>query len=195
MWNLSWKRISTPHNLALRNPMTFRTISLLLPRFALLLWLSFASIKVLSAGESRSALSDPEIKIMLRDYIDSDKLGVGLAVGIVDDHGRQVISHGKLGNGTDGDVDDDTLFHIGSITKVFTALLLQDMVERREMKLNDPVQKYLPDSVRLPTFQGKEITLPRLTARRTLMRPISSAQALCVPRRTTSSDLSRLTWA
>ena len=113
--------------------MTFRTINLLLLRFALLLLLSLVSVELLSAEESSSTasdLSDAEIKIMLRDYIDSDKLGVGLAVGVVDDHGRQVISHGKLGNGTDGDVDGDTLFHIGSITKVFTALLLQDMVAR-----------------------------------------------------------------
>ena len=59
-------------------------------------------------------------------------------------------------------MDGDTLFEIGSITKVFTALLLQDMIERGEMKLDDPVQKYLPNSVKMPTYQGKEITLLHL---------------------------------
>src|ERR1041385_4830034 len=111
------------------------------------------------AGEP---LTEADVKTMLRDNIDSDKLGVGLVVGIVDEHGARVISHGKLDNGTSADVDGDTIFEIGSITKVFTALLLQDMVERGEMKLDDPVQKYLPDSVRMPTFQGKEITLLHL---------------------------------
>jgi CubicO group peptidase (beta-lactamase class C family) len=107
-------------------------------------------------------LNDSEIKTMLRDNIEADKETVGLVVGIVDEHGPRVVSHGKLDNGTDHEVDGDTLFGIGSITKVFTALLLQDMIERGEMKLEDPVQKYLPNSVKMPTYQGKEITLLHL---------------------------------
>jgi CubicO group peptidase (beta-lactamase class C family) len=109
-----------------------------------------------------AALTDQEIKTMLRDSIEIDQQTVGLAVGIVDEQGARVICHGKLDNNTDRDVNGDTLFAIASITKVFTALLLQDMVERGEMKLDDPVQKYLPDSVRMPTYQGKEITLLHL---------------------------------
>jgi len=107
-------------------------------------------------------LADAEIQTMLRDYIDTDKLGVGLVIGIVDEHGARVVSHGRMDNGTDRDVDGETVFEIGSITKVFTALLLQDMVERGEMKLDDPVQKYLPDSIRMPAYQGKQITLLHL---------------------------------
>jgi CubicO group peptidase (beta-lactamase class C family) len=109
-----------------------------------------------------NGLTDADIQAMLRDYIQMDHLGVGLAVGIVDEHGKQVVSFGKLDNGTDAEVDGDTLFEIGSVTKVFTALLLQDMIERGEMKLDDPVRKFLPDSVKMPTYQGKEITLLHL---------------------------------
>ena len=36
------------------------------------------------------------------------------------------------------------------------------MVERGEMKLDDPVAKYLPKSVKMPTHNGKEITLLQL---------------------------------
>jgi CubicO group peptidase (beta-lactamase class C family) len=107
-------------------------------------------------------LTDAEIKTMLRDYIDTDKLGVGLVIGIADEHGPRIVSHGKLDNATSADVDGDTVFEIGSITKVFTALLLQDMIEHGEMKLDDLVQKYLPGSVRMPTYQGKQITLLHL---------------------------------
>jgi len=59
-------------------------------------------------------------------------------------------------------VNGDTLFEIGSITKTFTALLLQDRVERGEMSLDDPVAKYLPNSVTMPTRGGKQITLLQL---------------------------------
>ncbi len=121
--------------------------------------------KMFRAGIENGAtnlLSDAEIKTMLQDNVDTEKQTVGLAVGIVDEHGPRVISHGKLDNGTDREVDGDTLFHIGSVAKVFTALLLQDMIERGEMKLDDPAQKYLPESVRLPTWHGREITLLHL---------------------------------
>lgn len=113
-------------------------------------------------AQPASTLTDEEIKTMLRDSIEIDRQTVGLAVGIVDEHGSRVVCHGKLDNGTDRDVDGDTLFAIASVTKVFTALLLQEMVERGEMKLDDPVQKYLPDSVRMPAYQGKDITLLHL---------------------------------
>ncbi|HZZ28194.1 MAG TPA: serine hydrolase [Pirellulales bacterium] len=88
----------------------------------------------------------------------------GLVVGIVDEHGSRIYSAGKLDNGTDKDVDGDTVFEIGSATKTFTALLLEDLVERGEMKLDDPVSKYLPESVTMPTHGGKEITLLNLAA-------------------------------
>jgi CubicO group peptidase (beta-lactamase class C family) len=61
----------------------------------------------------------------------------GMVIGVVDEHGTQVFSAGKLDNGTDQEVDGDTLFEIGSVTKTFTVLLLEDMVNRGEMKLDD----------------------------------------------------------
>ena len=85
----------------------------------------------------------------------ADERDVGVVVGIVDEHGSSVICAGKLDDGTDRAVDGDTVFEIGSITKTFTALLLQDMVRRGEMKLDDPVAKYLPKEVRVPTRNGK----------------------------------------
>ena len=151
--------------------MGIRNIKLLLIPLALSLHLALPAAESLHREDSSAVQSDTlagevlteaDVKTMLRDNIDSDKLGVGLVVGIVDEHGTQVISHGKLDNGTSAEVDGDTIFEIGSITKVFTALLLQDMVERGEMKLDDPVQKYLPDSVKMPSFQDKQITLLHL---------------------------------
>ena len=85
-----------------------------------------------------------------------------MVIGIVDAHGTRVVSCGKMDNGTDQEVNGDTLFDIASITKPFTGLLLQDMIERGEMKLDDPVAKYLPPSVRMPARNGKEITLLHL---------------------------------
>ncbi len=43
-----------------------------------------------------------------------------------------------------GGANPQTIFQIGSVTKVFTALLLADMAERGEVKLSDPAAAYLP---------------------------------------------------
>jgi D-alanyl-D-alanine-carboxypeptidase/D-alanyl-D-alanine-endopeptidase len=119
---------------------------------------------LLSALSFRAAAEDftNAINAFLQQRVEVEKRDVGIVVGVVDEHGSSIVSCGKLDNGTDQEVNGDTLFEIGSITKTFTGLLLQDMIERGVMKLDDPVAKYLPKSVRMPTRNGKEITLLQL---------------------------------
>jgi CubicO group peptidase (beta-lactamase class C family) len=83
----------------------------------------------------------------------------GMVIGLLDEHGRRVFSAGKLDNGTDQRVDGDTVYEIGSVTKVFTVLLVLDAVRRGELKLDDPVAKFLPEGVTVPSRGGKEITI------------------------------------
>ena len=56
-------------------------------------------------------------------------------------------------------LSDSTVFEIGSVTKVFTAVVLADMVAKHEVQLDDPVANYLPPSVRMPSRDGRAITL------------------------------------
>ncbi len=98
----------------------------------------------------------------LQKCIEGEKINAGVVVGMVDEHGSRIVSYGKLDNGTEQEVNGDTLFEIGSDTKTFTALLLQDMVQRGNLNLDDPVEKYLPASVKLPARSGKRITLRQL---------------------------------
>jgi CubicO group peptidase (beta-lactamase class C family) len=76
---------------------------------------------------------------------------VGMVVALVDNDGTRLFSAGKQGNGTDKAVDADTSFEIGSCTKTFTALLLQEIAHRGEVKLGDPVARYLPPTVKVPS--------------------------------------------
>jgi CubicO group peptidase (beta-lactamase class C family) len=119
---------------------------------------------LLSAFSFHAAAEDftNAIHAFLQQRVEVEKRDVGIVVGIVDEHGSRIVSCGKMDNGTDQEVNGDTVFEIGSITKTFTALLLQDMVERGEMKLDDPVARYLPKSAKIPTRNGKEITLLQL---------------------------------
>src|SRR4051812_36388508 len=85
-----------------------------------------------------------------------------MVIGLIDENGTKVYSAGKLDNGTDGTVDGDTVFFIGSLTKTFTTLAFLDMVERGELKIDDPLAKYLPPSVKVPDYEGRQITLDDL---------------------------------
>ena len=109
---------------------------------------------------AQNSFSDSEadgIRGFLRDNF--RQTNACMVIGLADQRGNRIFGAGKLDNGTDRDVNGDTVFFIGSVSKTFTALLLQDAVERGEMKLDDPVAKYLPTSIKMPTHGGKEITL------------------------------------
>jgi D-alanyl-D-alanine-carboxypeptidase/D-alanyl-D-alanine-endopeptidase len=116
------------------------------------------------AGVARSAPlspspSDTDVRQILVKRIDTEKRGVGIVVGVIDRKGRRIISYGALEKGDPRALNGDTVFEIGSITKVFTALLLTDMVQRGEFKLDDPVGKYLPAPAKIPERDGRAITL------------------------------------
>lgn len=94
----------------------------------------------------------------------SDLATVGLGknasmvVGVLFAGERRVGTFGVLDAGREGP-REDSVFEIGSVTKVFTTLLLAEMVRRGEVTLADPVSKFLPSTVRMPTWEVQSITL------------------------------------
>jgi D-alanyl-D-alanine-carboxypeptidase/D-alanyl-D-alanine-endopeptidase len=116
------------------------------------------SLLFLSNAAFAAVVSDADIRAILADRIDVQHQGVGIVVGVIDPSGRRVVAYGKTAK--DGKpVDAGTVFEIGSVTKVFTSLLLADMVQRSEVALTDPVSRYLPPDVKMPERGGKKITL------------------------------------
>ncbi|MDQ2187542.1 serine hydrolase [Alcaligenaceae bacterium A4P071] len=88
-----------------------------------------------------------------------EKPPIGVVVGVIDDNGMRVISHGQFDRDDKRPVDGDTIFEIGSVSKVFTTLLLGEMVARGEVTLDDRVDRYLPEGVTTPKRAGKSIRL------------------------------------
>jgi len=116
------------------------------------------SLLFLSNAAFAAVVSDADIRAILADRIDAQHQGVGIVAGVIDSTGRRVVAYGKTAK--DGKpVDAGTLFEIGSVSKVFTSLLLADMVQHGEVALTDPVSKYLPPNVKVPERGGKKITL------------------------------------
>src|SRR5580765_40037 len=113
-------------------------------------------------AQSPAVPSDAEIRQILADRIDRDRQSVGIVVGVIDARdarNRRVITFGSLEKGDSRPLNGDTIFEIGSVTKVFTSLLLADMVQRGEVALTDPVAKYLPADAKVPERSGRAITL------------------------------------
>ena len=104
-------------------------------------------------------ISTDEIREILIKRIDQQKQAVGIVVGLIEPNGRRVVAYGNLASGDPRTLDGDTIFEIGSISKVFTSMLLADMVDRKEVALADAAAKYLPEHVRMPERSGKPITL------------------------------------
>ena len=106
---------------------------------------------------------DSEIRKILVERIDTYHQGVGIVVGVVEPQGRRVVAYGSLDKGDPRPLNGDTIFEIGSTTKVFTSLVLADMVQRGEVALADPVAKYLPAEAKVPERGGRAITLVDLS--------------------------------
>jgi CubicO group peptidase (beta-lactamase class C family) len=56
--------------------------------------------------------------------------------------------------------DADTVYRIGSITKMFTALMLEQLVDAGKVHLSDPVEKYFPE---IKAVQGRFPDAPPIT--------------------------------
>jgi CubicO group peptidase (beta-lactamase class C family) len=100
--------------------------------------------------------SNDEIRALLTERMAHN--GVGMVIGVIEPLGRRIVVHGRSGAANGRPLDGDTIFQIGSVTRSFTTLLLADMVQRGEVALDDPAQKFLPPGVRMPQ-RGRPITL------------------------------------
>src|SRR5215208_7542567 len=84
----------------------------------------------------------------------------GLAVGILADGEIQGWGYGVANIETGFPVLSDSLFQIGSITKVFTATAIMQLVDAGRLDLDAPVRRALPD-FRLQDEAATETVTPR----------------------------------
>lgn len=85
-----------------------------------------------------------------------------IVIGIITPNGTQVYGYGNISKANSTKVNGNTIFDTASITKTFTTTLLADMVKQGLVNFNDPIEKYLPNTVKVPTYNGHKITLESL---------------------------------
>ena len=82
-----------------------------------------------------------------------------IVVGIITPNGTQVYSYGNISKANSTKVNGNTIFDIASITKTFTTTLLADMVKQGLVNIDDPIEKYLPATVKVPTYNDIKLHL------------------------------------
>jgi serine-type D-Ala-D-Ala carboxypeptidase/endopeptidase len=116
-----------------------------------------------SKGNLSMVLLNKIIKpTVLESMGNKSKGGVSIVVGVITPNGTSVSGYGNISKANTTKVNGDTIFDIGSLTKTFTAALLADMVKRGIVNLDDPIEKYLPSNVTVPSYNGHKITLEDL---------------------------------
>lgn len=111
-----------------------------------------------SCAADQNFSSDEDLTALIRSRVEEDR-AVGIVVGVMEADGTtRVAWYGDAGPNA-RPLGPMSVFEIGSITKVFTGILLADMVARGEVSLADPVSSHLPSGVTMPSRGGREITL------------------------------------
>ncbi|MXV90326.1 MAG: beta-lactamase family protein [Acidimicrobiia bacterium] len=119
------------------------------------------SVAAPTAQENDAPVEEAQIRRLLEEFVDGGQ-SVGVVAGFVRDGERIVVGHGRLSAEDPGAPDGDTVFEIGSVTKVFTSIVLADLELSGDLALDTPVQSLVGDEVRVPVRDGAEITLGHL---------------------------------
>ncbi|WP_437921762.1 serine hydrolase domain-containing protein [Sphingobacterium sp. LRF_L2] len=78
-----------------------------------------------------------------------------LSVAIFHNNKYKSFFYGETEKGNQTIPSENTLYEIGSISKVFTATLLADLVKKNTIHLEDSISKFLPDSISTnPSLKG-----------------------------------------
>jgi CubicO group peptidase (beta-lactamase class C family) len=127
-----------------------------------LIGVAFVALTLPERVQSQRALApDDEVLRAIKQRVE-EKRSAGIVVGLLDADGHtRIVAYGDPGPGQPP-LDGNSVFEIGSISKVFTSTVLALMVQEGRVHLEDPAQRFLPPEVKLPTRNGKEITLGSL---------------------------------
>ncbi len=121
----------------------------MLNRMKLFLTLTLLALALTSASAAGLGTLQADLKAVL-----PPDARAGVAVGFITSEAEQVVFVGNPSFGR------ETLFEYGSVTKVFTALLLSELAAEEQVALTDSLNAYLPKAVR--DEKWRDVTLAQL---------------------------------
>ncbi|MFN2397864.1 MAG: serine hydrolase domain-containing protein, partial [Gemmatimonadaceae bacterium] len=144
-----------------------------LSRGAFLLTLALAPLSAPSFSQAQAVAQIPTKFVPATESIQrlieremEHKALPALSIALVDD--QQVVWARGFGIANQKDstpATAETVYRVGSVSKLFTDIAIMQLVERGELDLDAPIQRYLPDFRPINPF-GKPITLRQMMAHR-----------------------------
>jgi CubicO group peptidase (beta-lactamase class C family) len=126
---------------------------------------------------------DEVVAQYLEEFVDQRQVAPGVVVGLLDSGGVRFVAHGDAGDGRAPDAD--TVFEAGSVTKGLTGLLLAQMADAGDVRLDQPVGELLPAGLEVDPVVAA-ITLEELATHRSGLPRLASGPEMQA--RMTSAD-------
>ncbi len=120
-------------------------------------------------GDLMESYEDPGLKIKIRSPFSGSVLVAKKGKIIFEE------AYGKADRATNTPNSIDTKFGIGSVTKQFTAMLIMQLIEENQLKLEDTISKYLPY---LPADKANHITIHQLLTHTSGLSHYNGLQAI-----------------
>jgi len=126
------------------------------------LLISFISIQCQNSSENTNAKGLPAEVVESIERRIEEGLTPSITIALIDSSGVKFFNFGKTAK-YGREVDENTIYEIGSISKVFTGILLAQQVLEGRLKLEDEINNFLPDDIKVPVMGDTEITFGNLT--------------------------------
>lgn len=121
----------------------------------------FVSVALLFMAAMTTAQTD-SITHLVSQYVQNRPVGTELSVGIIDKGEIRKLGVRKTESGVEVIDNSDGLFELGSVTKVFTAQLIMQLVHNGQLELDAPIEEYLPVAPLGNSYQGAHINTKHL---------------------------------
>ncbi len=105
---------------------------------------------------------DKKVEAIVQPFMFESKT-VGLSIGILKEGKTYFYNYGETKKGSGQIPSSENLYEIGSITKTFTGIILAKAITENKIKLNDPVNKYLPDNIPVIKFGNDTLKIVHLS--------------------------------
>lgn len=122
------------------------------------------SVPMILAGQSHGvepAISDKVVDALVQPYLDSEILNA-VSIGIAQGGKSRSRHFGQLSSRSPKEPTDRTVYEIGSISKVFTGILLAHAVETGRVELNQPIGSLMKELQEANEEVGDSILLQHL---------------------------------
>ena len=110
-------------------------------------------------GQSRASKIDSISRTIANKNPD-----IGISIGFIDHDKTHFFNYGKIGRTSEVDIDKETIFEIGSVTKVLTANLMAQAQKEDKIKITDFIEDHLPGEYNLPKNLKDKIQISDLAS-------------------------------